>query len=290
MKTSILFPVHDREAAVVLSSVRSIARCARAGDEFELIVANDRSNMSYDWLVGYLKAHEVPFTWLDVAGYDAFRMDEATMGAKGHNGPSRAFNEALAASDGERVIAMSSDVIVTPGAWKAALATDVTLGMWSPKVWDLDGNPFREYCGPTRVFPMPWFLVMSRQTLVDVGGWDESYLQGLSYDDNDVAGRVALGQGRFFLDYEATVFHHSHATVYDETHRPEIKAALDRNRDWTMHKWSGVPFEGAVSPFSVLRRPHPSGRIAFECLAPEGRLEQAVKMTTGMFAPRAVTA
>lgn len=283
MKTSILLTVHDREAAVILSTMRAIARCQRESDDYEVVIVNDRSRMSYDWLRAYIREREIPSTWVDITAgaYLGYRMDGRN---DGHNGPSRAFNEALAVAEGERIIAMSSDILVTPQAWREALSVNPEDGMWSPKVWDLDANPFREYCGPTRVFPMPWFLVMSRKSLVEVGGWDEKYLEGLSYDDNDIAGRVALHQGRFFLDYEAVVFHQSHETVYARSQEPEVKAALDRNCDWTKLKWTGVPFDVGCSPFDVLRRPHPSGRIAFEVRAPEGRLERAVAMTQGMFA------
>lgn len=281
MKTSVILTIHDREAAVLMAMLRSLQRSIRTEDDAEVVIANDRSEKNLDWMVEALRMSGLDYTWVDVADYPAFRIP-----GTGHNGPSRAFNEALAVATGERIIAMSSDVIVTPRAWRAALAVDPKEGMWSPRVWDLEGVPFMEYCGPTRVFPMPWFLSMDGKTLRDVGGWDEKYLEGISYDDNDIAGRVCLAQGRFFLDYETQVYHQSHPLFID-SRVPEMKEALDRNREWTMKKWTGVPFEGMSTPFDVLRRPHKSGRISFEVKAPEGRLESVIAQTTGLFAKAA---
>lgn len=273
MKTSVLLTVHDREPEVLLASFRSLWRAGlgRDGAEDELVIVNDRSQRDYGWIKDYVSAR-MPLTWVDTPDYAAYRFQN------GHNGPSRAFNEALRAAKGERVVAMSSDIIVTPQAWKAMQEIDAREGMWSPKVWDLDAIPKREYCGPTRLFPMPWFLLMDREILESVGGWDEEYLKGLSYDDNDVAGRVALATGKLFLDYQAVVYHQSHDLVGDASDEPH-----NRNRAYTKSKWGGIPFEGDTTPFDVVRTPHESGRVMFECRDVNGRLGKAVAMTRGIF-------
>lgn len=270
MKTSVLLTIHDREPEVLLASFRSLWRSGIGKDD-EVVIVNDRSMRDYSWVRDYVAAR-MPFQWIDVKDYAAYRFKS------GHNGPSRAFNEALRAAKNDRVIAMSSDIIVTPLAWKAMNDIDPKEGMWSPKVWDLDGVPKREYCGPARIFPMPWFLLMDKEILESVGGWDEEYLKGLSYDDNDVAGRVALATGRLFLDYQAVVYHQSHELVGDAADEPH-----DRNRFYTKQKWGGIPFEGDTTPFDVVRTPHESGRITFECRDVNGRLEKAVAMTKGLF-------
>lgn len=270
MKTSILMTVHDREPEVLLATLRALRRSGASSEDVEIVIANDRSEMTYEWLIEYA-CRWLSVVWVKVPAYDAFRLPG------GHNGPSRAFNEALRASSGERIVVMSSDIIVTPGAFRAMLAHDVDEGMWTPKVWDIDGRPFREYCGPSRIFPMPWFLLASRRALMEVGGWDEEYLLGLSFDDNDIAARVGLYHGKFFVDFDQVVFHQSHDPVSPGN------AAHETNRKYTKEKWQGIPFDGENTPFDVSRRPHPSGRMVFECKAKKELLARVVGLTRGMF-------
>jgi len=148
-------------------------------------------------------------------------------------------------------------------------------------VWDLDGVPMREDCGANRVFPAPWFLLCQRETLLAVGGWDEQYLGGMAFDDNDIAGRLALASGWVFISDKNIVYHQSHdMDAYANTR--ETHAGWARNREYTRMKWGGIPFDKSYTPMNVIRRPHPSGRMAFQVSGAADLLDHVVQQTQGL--------
>jgi len=62
----------------------------------------------------------------------------------------------------------------------------------------------------------------------------------------------------------------------------DIAEANARNRELTMEKWGGIPFEAEFTPFNVSRRMHPSGNAVHECTAEPGKLEKAIEKTVGL--------
>ena len=275
MKTSVLMTVFNREIEVLCSTLRGLRRAW--ADEMELVVVDDGSTQDYSGVREHAEARLPGTVWKKAEPYPAYRDG-------GYNNPARAFNEALLASSGEKLIVMSSDVLVTPKAMAAALEYDLSCGMWSPLVIDLDSG--KQYCGPNRIFPAPWMLVCRRSDVMEIGGWDEAYLEGHCYEDNDFIGRLALKSGMFTVDWGVTVYHQSHEQPAYNMENPEIEAANERNRRYTMAKWAGgIPFNGSYAAFDVSRFPHPSGRTVLKCVDTVGdRLMRAVAGTKGIVA------
>lgn len=274
---SVLLTLHDRPIEVVLRTLRGLSECDLA--DTQVIVVNDGSKLPYRSVRTYIEERFERGVWFDMPDYEAFRLED------GSNNPARAFNQAVSLAEGENLIAMSSEVLVPPKTMAKALKMDFAKAVWTPFVEDTWGHLAigREYCGPNRLFPMPWFLGMSRSHLLEVGGWDEGYLGGLCYEDNDVVGRVALRTGRFIGDWSVKVYHQGHVQgAYAET-EPVIEAN-QRNRDYTMKKWGGIPFDREYTPFDVTRKMQRSGYAAHECIDKAGKLDAAVAQTTGMLA------
>lgn len=254
MAASVILTVYDREPEVLLATLRSLWRSLDQDDE--VIVANDRSHLNYEWVVRYAAPRFEHFRWIDVPKYEAFTI------AEGFKNPAKAFNAALALATRPKLFVMSSDTLVTPQVVKRAKSFDLDEMAWTPLVIDLESN--LQYCGPDRLFPAPWFLACSREKVLECGGWDENYLKGMCYEDNDFIGRVLLHTGRFIGDWSVRVYHQSHDQIAYKIDDPEIRKANDVNRAYTMEKWSGIPFSGD-SPFDILRKPHPSGNMVHEC-------------------------
>lgn len=282
MKHSILLTVFDREAEVLLRTLKCLRECDLA--DTEVVVVNDGSGMSYEWARDYVRSNFERGVWHDMEPYEAWRA------ANGMNNPARAFNKALMLAEGETVVAMSSDVMVPPRTMARMKKIKTSEMLWTPFVEDTHGEQplLGHYCGPKRLFPMPWFLAMSREHVLEVGGWDETYLNGVNYEDNDFVGRVALRTGGFMGDWAYKVFHQGHVQPAANMADDEIRAATARNKEWTKEKWGGIPFDSEFTPFDVSRRMHPSGNPVHVCTARPEKLARAVEMTTGLVKDKGV--
>jgi len=285
VRTSVVMTVFDRPVEVLLRTLRGLAECDLT--DTQIVVVNDGSKQPYKAVRTYVDDIFDAGVWFDMPEYEAFRLED------GSNNPARAFNQAVSLAEGENLIVMSSDVLVPPKTMAKAHKQDFSEALWTPFVEDTYGNlrdrygssqESREYCGPKRLFPMPWFLGMSKAHLLDVGGWDESYLAGICYEDNDVVGRVALRTGKFIGDWSQKVYHQGHQQVAYMQDKPEVVAANLRNREYTMKKWGGIPFDREFTPFDVVRKMQRGGDAAHECKANDGKLDSVVAQTTGMLA------
>jgi len=275
VKFSAILTVYNREYELLLSTLRSLSRCDTS--DLEVVIVNDRSTMDYSGVQSYLDLRFPHKKWIDLEDYEAFRLPT------GHNNPAYAFNKALEAADGESVFVMSSDVIATPRCVHAAKRAPLGEAVWTPLVIDIESG--QQYCGPIRLFPAPWFLAARKQDIVDVGGWDEAYLRGMCYEDNDFIGRLMLKVGRFLGDWSVACFHQSHAQPWYDMNDPVQLEAHERNKSYTREKWGGIPFSGDFAAFDVTRRPYRTGDVVHECKAENGKLEKAIEWTQGIFAP-----
>lgn len=300
---SVVMTVYNRPVEVILRTLRGLLECDMEGTQ--VVAVNDGSQLPYNSIRRYVEDNFLHGIWYDMPDYEAWRIEDSGLEVPataettllpvtpGSNNPARAFNQAVLLAEGEQLIVMSSDVLVPPRTMAAAKKRDFSEGVWTPYVEDTYGTPRdrygigldgREYCGPNRLFPMPWFLGMSKSHLTEVGGWDEGYLKGLCYEDNDVVGRVALRTGRFIGDWSQKVYHQGHHQVAYMQDKPAIVSANLRNREYTMKKWGGIPFDREFTPFDVVRKMQRSGIAAHECLAKSGKLESVVAQTTGLLA------
>ena len=124
--------------------------------------------------------------------------------------------------------------MLPPHAIDRAFDLDLTSVAWMPCVIDQDSNT--EYLGPNRLVPLGWFYGTHRKNFP---GWDEEYLKGIAFEDNDVMARLALKVGRFVIDQSCVAWHQSHPqTAYSD----ELKG-WTINRDYTVKKWGAVPWD-----------------------------------------------
>ena len=178
--------LHDREHELFANTIRSMYRSGMK--DCEVVIVNDRSTYDYSGLKEGTEQMFDRVHWVDTGDYEGYRID-------GNGNPAYAFNLGLASASRDNVVLMSSDVIVTKRAVDRMQKLTSLEHAWTPQVFDLELGFSQEYCGPKRFFPMPWFLAAPRQACLDCGGWDERYLSGLCFEDNDFVGRLGLQVG-----------------------------------------------------------------------------------------------
>jgi hypothetical protein len=260
--------VHDREPEVLMACLRSLSRGVLK--DAQVIIVNDKSQLQYaDWLVPYGRERFADFKLIETGDYERYEL-------RGYGNPSYAFNLGVASAEGERVFLMSSDVIVSPKAQAKASRDEV----WTCRIVDTDTSA--EYCGPSRYFPMPWFLAAPRKALMDIGGWDQGYLGGLCFEDNDLLGRLGLHCGIVLGDWSVTSYHLSHFQPAYVVEDDEVIKANRVNQEFTLEKWDGIPFDGERTPFDVLRKPHPSGCYCMKFSMDSDKLRKVMGKTRGL--------
>jgi len=279
VKRSILMTVHDREPAVMMSTLRSLWR-AGVGDEEEVVIVNDRSSRELAWVesiaVKYFKNVKVVAV-----------KNEPEYSINGFANPSRAFNVGLEECVGKDLWIMSSDVLVNAAVVTKARTIKTDRLIWTPLILDLDTQA--QYCGPNRMFPMPWFLVCNTAKAKECGGWDETYMQGMCYEDNDFVGRLAIATGAIQGDWTRCAYHQSHDQPAYNVSDPDVAAANAKNKDWTRLKWGGIPFTKDLICFDVVREmDRDSGLPIHNVIDEQGKFSQARAMTTGRFSVASV--
>jgi hypothetical protein len=221
-------------------------------DESEIVVVDDCSREALDWDTADGRIRVVK-----LEPYECYKLEG------NYNNPAKAFNAGLEAARGERIAILSSDVLVPARVLNTARIIYDGSFVYCPMVIDLETS--MEYCGPHRVFPMPWFLYMSKEAAINAGGWDENYLLGLCYEDNDFIGRLALETKKFVFDWNSIVWHQSH---YQPAYQNGewVQQANKRNEDLTRDKWGVVPFGGLDQvAFQIRKTRHEqTGNVAWE--------------------------
>ena len=274
---SILMTVYNREPEVLLNTFRWLASCDLP--DSEIIVVDDGSTMDYSWIEGYKDRFNLK--WIKTVDYPAYRID-------GYNNPAKAFNVALEAAEGERICILSSDVIVPERVMSKARQDYAPESVWCPMVIDLASS--NEYCGPLRVFPMPWFLYASKAKIVEAGGWDENFLFGCCWEDNDFVGRLALVTDRINCDWGSVVWHQSHyQPAYEKTQ--EIVDANKRNATYITTKWAGsIPWgpKDMIALEMKRTRDEKTGNFCLEFKDFKGIKDRVISSTLSPFVPLVV--
>ncbi len=230
VRESILMTCYNREPEVLLNTLRWLASCDLS--ESEIIIVDDGSTLDYSWADLYKE--RLNMRWVTMPEYPALRIDG------GFNNPAKAFNKALQEAHGERICILSSDVIVPERVLMKARQSYNPNAVWCPMIVDLATSA--EYCGPHRVFPMPWFLYLSKGKAIEAGGWDENFLFGMCWEDNDFVGRLALVTDQINCDWTSVCWHQSHfQPAYVQTE--DVIEANKRNCKYITTKWAGgIPF------------------------------------------------
>lgn len=224
MRASVITTVFNRPLCVLDNMLRSV--CANDLTSTEIIIVDDGSTAQYGDLSMNATVHRID-TKAD--------RPETYQIPGGYNNPTYAWNRALDAAQGDIIIVVGSDCILQPRTLKAARQCGKAL--WMCGVVDLDSG--MQYLGPQRIAPFGWVMAWNRSHLGDIR-WDESYLKGMAFDDNDMTARLALAAKQIHMDFSITAWHQSHPqTAYsDGLYGHGI------NERYTREKWGGIPWSG----------------------------------------------
>lgn len=273
MRDTIAMTVFNREFEVLLSTLRWLRACDL--EDTEVIIVDDCSTIEYEWMEAYKKA--IPtLRFIKMDPYECFHTPD------GYKNPAKAFNRCLEEARGENIALISSDVIVPGHVLEAARKVGGKEAIYCPMTIDLGTGV--EYCGPHRPFPMPWFIYTNTEKCRDAGGWDENYLLGLCYEDNDFLGRLCLEVGNVVFDWTAICWHQTHHQPAYEFDNEVIRQANDRNKKYTVEKWTGLPWGPPDMPaFAVERTRHESGNLMWVFKDAKEVYEKAKRETLSPF-------
>ena len=234
MKDSVLMTVYNRPHLALLNTLTALGKNDLT--ETEIVIVDDGSSVDYSAIQEAYAA--LPIKWVRV---DTAVDRPGSYSIDGYNNPSYAWNCALAAASGETVHIISSDTLLPPHSLASARKRMLNKVVYCGMVVDMDTAA--EYLGSQRVAPLGWFLSTTKTQLTkiaDANGhvWDEGYLQGIAFEDNDFTARLALSVGRVVVDLSVCCWHQSHPQLAYSDDMKGWKA----NEAYTLKKWGGIPW------------------------------------------------
>jgi len=236
MRDSIILTVYNRPVHVLENTLRALFK--NDLEDCEVIVVDDGSNQPVlepatpDWW-----DHD-KVRWIKT---NTLTAHPATHHINGHNNPAYVNNLALEKARGDHITFLSSDCIIPPHT--LTQARKHPRAMWVPRVMDMDTGQM--WLHKKRLFPMCWFVRAPREACPE---FDEEYLKGIAFEDNDWTARVALATEEVVLDESVTIFHQSHPLVaYTQADgtvpsKPTFNDAYMRSEAYTRAKWGGIPW------------------------------------------------
>lgn len=221
VRSSILMTVYNRPVKVLEDTLDSVVRSA-FGVCDEIVVIDDGSTVDYG------KFENEKIKWVRI------EKDPRAYSIDGTNNPARAWNHALEVATGDIIISMASDCIVPLRGVSAAVDAASKGQFWQCRVINSRNN--EEFLGKDRLAPYGWFMAWdrTRHNLI----WDENYMKGIAFEDNDMTARLAQAFGGVTIDLDVTVTHQSHPQVaYSDN-----LSGWHINQKYTMEKWGGIPW------------------------------------------------
>jgi glycosyltransferase involved in cell wall biosynthesis len=229
MLNSILLTVYNRPVGVLSSVLRHLE--ANGLDDSEVVIVDDGSTIDYSPVA--IHYEHLPITWLKKEQGPAYRIN-------GSNNPAAAWNFAIEHSSGDNVVLLSSDCKIHKDTLRAIGENGGKF--WQPAV--SDWKTASVFLGRTRIYPMGWVAAMPRTVVEKINGFDEEYMNGMAFEDNDFTARVALETGQVVIDEMRWAVHISHPlTNYSDDRR-----GFKISEAYTRKKWGGIPWswwEGA---------------------------------------------
>ena len=220
----------NRPEIVLLNTFISIKK--QDLTDTEVVVVDDGSSVDYSDVREMLDDWSVPYSWHRISTIED-RPD--TYNIDGHNNPAYVNNRAVELAKGENIFFLSSDTSIPPNTMQSARLWDLDKTVFSVRVIDSDSG--MEWNGASRVYPMCWFLGMSKEMFNRVGGYDEEYLKGMAFEDSDFVGRCALDCRKLVIDTGTLALHQSHEQV---AYSDNLKG-YNKSMEYTKKKWGGVP-------------------------------------------------
>jgi len=232
--TAVILSVYNRPASVLVQTLAALFD-SRDHEGFRVVVVDDGSGAKHRSEYRKIRrALDSELVWIETSTLAA-RPETYHIG--GHNNPAYCTNLAIDAARKlrlPRMLLLSSDVILEPHAIARAQSNhshSIVLGRV------VDSFTRSVYCASDKIWPMCWF-VLADSAAIDHTRFDEMYLRGMAFEDNDFMARMFLLQGSIRIDDSIQCIHQSHPqTAYsDRLHGFKISEA------YTRQKWGGIPF------------------------------------------------
>lgn len=233
MRASVITTVYNRDPRVLENMLASVRGNDLSGTE--VVIVDDGSTLYEGETIWTSRPPLFSDSMLRWSRIDTKADRPDTYQIDGYNNPAYAWNRALDAAQGDIIIVVGSDCILQSRTLKAA--RQCGKAVWMCGVVDIDSGA--QYLGPQRIAPFGWVMAWNRKEIGDIR-WDENYLRGMAFDDNDMTARLGLAAKQIHLDFSITAFHQSHAsTAYsDGLYGHGI------NERYTREKWGGIPWSG----------------------------------------------
>lgn len=175
-----------------------------------------------------------PLVWLETS---TLKERPETYHINGHNNPAYCTNLAIeeaAKMGAERLLLLSSDIVLDQNSLSFALKhspDEVVVGQ------TMDSNSHTIFCRSDRIWPMCWFVLAGTGHIAQTK-FDEEYLKGMAFEDNDFMGRMLLRTERMVIDDTILCLHQTHAPTAYSDHLQGFQVS----EEYTKKKWGGVPF------------------------------------------------
>ena len=237
--------VFNREPHVIFNTLQALTR--NNLDNCEVIIVDDGSTIDYP--VGKY-ACDLPLTWYRIESdeypKDTYSIEHPDGGRI--NNPAFAMNKALGWAKGRRIMFLSSDCMIPKFGIKEAKKCGDSY--WVASVMDQASNLM--YVAETRPLPFHFFASCKKEHIEAIGGFDEGFMRGIAFEDNDFGARLGLYCRHVIFDLSVLCIHQSHPPfAYSDG-----QLGWANNSAYIREKWGGIPWEidsGKLDP--IIKNP-----------------------------------
>jgi len=242
---SIIMTVFNREPHVIFNTLQALTR--NNLDNCEVIIVDDGSTIDYP--VGKY-ACDLPLTWYRIEPDEypkgTYSIEHPDGGRI--NNPAFAMNKALGWAKGRRIMFLSSDCMIPKFGIKEAKKCGDSY--WVASVMDQASNLM--YVAETRPLPFHFFASCKKEHIEAIGGFDEGFMRGIAFEDNDFGARLGLYCRHVIFDLSVLCIHQSHPPfAYSDG-----QLGWANNSAYIREKWGGIPWEidsGKLDP--IIKNP-----------------------------------
>lgn len=222
----------------------------------EILICDDGSTVNYDEIRSYMDQYEMPYRWFRIEPFEyppwTYTLPHPDGGVT--NNPALAMNRLIELAEGRRLMFLSSDCMLPKDSVKMAKRRAGNY-YYIASVMDQASNMM--YVGEHRPLPLHFFACVKKEHVEAINGFDEEFLRGLGFEDNDFGVRLGLHCGAVMFDLRTMVVHQSHPPLAYSDGR----LGFSKNEDHIRSKWGGLPWVGNNSPddpvqISVSRNDH----------------------------------
>jgi len=160
-------------------------------------------------------------------------------GPKGWRSPCVSFNAGLAKVTGDVVLVSHSDIVQAPGNVERLRGhfsehpDSVLFGTVvesNPEKLIGAGNAGTILMGTQNPRPLTWSMATKVESLRGISGWDEAYMQGVCYEDDDLTARLWKSGLDFHFNDDFLAIHETHDRAYFNSFRtlPNMTTFVNR--------------------------------------------------------------